>query len=217
MTQSSDVDLSPLNKHCKRETFPSEAPFHLARRVPGNTWKTVTDMWNGYHSVPLRECDRHLTTFITPFGRWRYLRAPQGFLSSGDGYNRRFDAILSNFQRKERCVDDTIHFDEDLETHWWRTIDLLHTAGAAGGVMNPEKLQFAVRIADFAGFHITEDSIEPLPKYLDAIRSFPTPKSTKDIRSWFGLVNQVSNYAQLRDFMEIFRPFFTLLVLEYSP
>ena len=25
------VDLSPLNKHCKRETFPTESPFHLAR------------------------------------------------------------------------------------------------------------------------------------------------------------------------------------------
>ena len=49
----------------------------------------------------------------------------------------------------------------------------------------------SVRTADFAGFHITENSIEPLPKYLDAIRSFPTPKSTKDIRSWFGLVNQL--------------------------
>lgn len=63
------VDLSPLNKWCKRETHNSEAPFHLARRVPRNTWKTVTDAWNGYHSVPLRESDRHLTTFITPFGR----------------------------------------------------------------------------------------------------------------------------------------------------
>ena len=31
------VDLSPLNKLCKRETFASEAPFHLARRVPRNT------------------------------------------------------------------------------------------------------------------------------------------------------------------------------------
>ena len=41
------VDLSPLNKFCKRETFPSEAPFHLARRVPPQTWKTVTDAWNG--------------------------------------------------------------------------------------------------------------------------------------------------------------------------
>ena len=103
------VDLSPLTKFCKRETFPAEAPFHLARRIPGKTWKTVTDAWNGYHSVPLRESDRHLTTFITPFGKWRYTRAPQSFLSSGDGYNRRFDAILSDFPRMERCVDDTIH------------------------------------------------------------------------------------------------------------
>ena len=103
------VDLSPLNKYCKRETFAGDAPFQLARRVPGNTWKTVVDAWNGYHSVPLRESDRHLTTFITPFGRWRYTRAPQGFLSSGDGYNRRVDAILTDFERKERCVDDTIY------------------------------------------------------------------------------------------------------------
>ena len=201
------VDLSPLNKFCKRETFPAEAPFHLARRVPGKTWKTVTDAWNGYHSVPLRESDRHLTTFITPFGRWRYTRAPQGFLSSGDGYNQRFDAILTDFVRKERCVDDTIHYDGDLETHWWRTIDLLTLTGASGSVMNPEKFQFAQREADFAGFRIAETSIEPLPKYIDAIKSFPTPKSTRDVRSWFGLVNQVSNYAQLRDFMAIFRPF----------
>ena len=67
------VDLSPLNKHCARETFSSESPFHLARRVPGESWKTVTDAWNGYHSVPLRDSDRHLTTFITPFGRWHTL------------------------------------------------------------------------------------------------------------------------------------------------
>ena len=37
------VDLSPLNKHCGRETFCSEFPFHLARKVPQATWKAVTD------------------------------------------------------------------------------------------------------------------------------------------------------------------------------
>jgi hypothetical protein len=201
------VDLSPLNKYCKRETFASESPFHLARRIPQNTWKTVTDAWNGYHSVPLRESDRHLTTFITPFGRWRYTRAPQGFLSSGDGYNRRFDAVLSNFERKERCIDDTIHHDTHLETHWWRTIDFLTQVGQAGIVLNPDKFQFAERTVDFAGFRVSDTTIEPLPKYLDAIRDFPTPTSTTDIRSWFGLVNQVSNYAQIRDHMAPFKPF----------
>ena len=201
------VDLSPLNKFCTRETFAMESPFHLARRIPKDTWKTVTDAWNGYHSVPLRESDRHLTTFITPFGRWRYTRAPQGFLSSGDGYNRRFDAVLADFERKERCVDDTVHYDDDLEQHWWRTIDFLTRVGRAGIVLNPGKFQFAERSVDFAGFRVSDNNIEPLPKYLDAIREFPSPTSATDIRSWFGLVNQVSNYAQLRDLMAPFKPF----------
>ena len=205
------VDLSPLNKFCKRETFSAEAPFPLARRVPGKSWKTVIDAWNGYHSIPLREEDRHLTTFITPFGRWRYTRAPQGFLSSGDGYNRRFDAILSDFERKERCVDDVLCHDdhEKLEAHWWRVIDLLITCGKSGIVLNskPGKFQFCQKKVNFAGFRLTEDKILPLPKYIDAIKAFPTPTSTTDIRSWFGLINRVGNYAKLRDAMSLFKPF----------
>ena len=57
------VDLSPFNKYCKRETCASETLFKLARRIPKGKFKTVTDSWNGYHGVPLRESDWHLTTF----------------------------------------------------------------------------------------------------------------------------------------------------------
>ena len=74
-------------------------------------------------------------------------------------------------------------------------------------MLNSNKFQFAGKEVDFAGFRITDTAIEPLPKYLDAIRDFPTPTSTTDIRSWFGLVNQVANYAQLRDTMAPFKPF----------
>lgn len=200
------VDLSPLNKHCSRETHGAKSPFQLARSIPPGSWKTVTDAWNGYHSVPIREEDRHLTTFITPHGRWRYIRAPQGFLSSGDGYNRRFDEIVAEFVRKQRCVDDTLHFDEELDTHWWRTIEFLDLVGKAGIVLNPKKFQFAKRTVDFAGFRISNNGVEPLPKYIDAIRNFPTPASLTDVRSWFGLVNQVSHYAQLREIMAPFKP-----------
>ena len=201
------VDLSRLNKYCKRDLHVTESPFHAARRIPAGTWKTVIDAWNGYHSVALRESDRHLTTFITPFGLFRYRRAVQGYKSSGDGYNRRLDSILSTFERKERIVDDTLHYDTDLEEHWWRTIDLLRTLGKAGVVINPDKLQFAKRQVDFAGFRISDNKIDPLPRYLSAIQDFPTPRTSTDIKSWFGLINQVSNYAQLRDHLAKFRPF----------
>ena len=116
-----------------------------------NTYKTVTDAWNGYHSVPLREEDRHLSTFITTFGRYRYKRAPQGFVSSGDGYNRRFSAIISDFERKERCVDDTVHYDTDLKEHWWRTIHFLRKVGQAGIVLNPSKFQFSQKEVSLPG------------------------------------------------------------------
>ena len=201
------VDLSRLNKYCERETHNSESPFHTARRVPSESWKTVSDAWQSYHSVPLRESDRHLTTFITPFGSWRYKHAPQGFVSSGDAFNRRFDTILRDFTRKERVVDDTIHYDSDLEEHWWRTIDFLTTCGTSGVILNPDKFQFAQKEVDFAGFRISSNKIEPLPKYLDAIRDFPTPSSTRDIQSWFGLVHYVGNYAQLHHMFASFRPF----------
>ena len=76
-------------------------------------------------------------------------------------------------------------------------MDFLTLVGEAGVVLNPDKFQFARRGVEFAGFHISENRIDPLPKYYNVIREFPTPKSTTDIRSWFGLINQVSNYAQL--------------------
>ena len=52
-------------------------------------------------SVKISKHGTNLTSFITPFGRFRYTRAPQGFVSSGDGYNRRFAAILSDFEKKK--------------------------------------------------------------------------------------------------------------------
>lgn len=199
------VDLSPLNKHCVREVHHVRPPFQQARAIPPSTWKTVTDAWNGYHSVPIREEDRHLTTFITPWGRFRYKVAPQGFLASGDGYTRRFDEIIAEFDRKTKCVDDTVMWDSDLKEHWWRTIDFLELLGNNGVVLNPEKFQFAQREIDFAGFHISETEIKPHAKFLKAIAEFPTPTKVTDVRSWFGLVHQVANYGQLTEVMVPFK------------
>lgn len=73
-------------------------------------------------------------------------------------------------------MDDVIFYDDRLEDHWWRTIRLLTRLGQAGIVINPDKFQFAGRTVEFVGFRITDSSIEPLTKYLDAIREFPPPR-----------------------------------------
>ena len=195
------VDLSPLNRHCVREPHHVKPPFQQAKSIPSNTYKTVVDAWNGFHSVPIRKEDRHLTTFITPFGRFRYCTAPQGYLASGDGYTRRYDEIIAGVERKTKAVDDTVLWDQDLETHWQRVYDYLELVGRCGIVLNPEKFQFCEREVEFAGFKVTDTTVEPLPKFLAAIRDFPRPTSLTDIRSWFGLINQCSHYGQLSEMM----------------
>ena len=201
------VDMSEINKVCLRETHHVKPPFDQARSIPPNTWKSVTDAWNGFHCVPLAEEDRDKTTFITLLGRLRYLMAPQGALASGDGYSRRYDEVIADVVRKTKCVDDTAQWDDDLETHWWRMIDFLELCGRNGIILNFNKFQFAQREITFAGFRITETEVKPLDKYLCAILEFPTPTRTTDIRSWFGLVHQVSHYNKLTGMLEPFKPF----------
>ena len=106
--------------------------------------------------MPLHEEDRHLTTFITPWGRYRYRVAPQGYLASNDGYSKRYDDIIAEVQRKTKQTDDTAMWDKRLITHWWRMIDFLELVGRNGVILNPEKFQFPQREILFAGFHITQ-------------------------------------------------------------
>ena len=186
------VDLQALNLHATRETHHTQSPFHQARSVPAGKKKTVFDCWNGYHSVCLHPDDRHLTTFITPWGRYRYKTAPQGYIASGDGFSRRFDEIVSDVPDKTKCIDDTLLWADNIEGSFYQAVNWLDICGQNGITLNPEKFVFGEDNVEFAGFEITNNHVRPCQKYLDAIRHFPKPTSVTDMRSWFGLINQVS-------------------------
>ena len=55
------------------------------------------------------------------------------------------------------------------------------------------------------GSKITSDTVCPCRKYMRAISDFPTPQNITDVRSWFGLVNQVSYTLSMADQMLPFR------------
>ena len=158
-------------------------------------FKTTMDAWNGYHSVRLAEEDRHLTTFLTPWGRYWYKNLPQGFLAAGDAYTARYDEITKDFNQMEKCVDDTLLWDRTLEENFKRTCEYLTHCNARGITFNEDKFKFGRKEVEYLGFIITEDSVKPSTEFIEGIRDFPEPKDLSGVRSWFGLVNQV-NYTQ---------------------
>ena len=202
------VDFQALNSHAVRETHHTPSPFHQARSVPKGTKKTVLDAWNGYHSVPIREEDRHLTTFITPWGRYRYKTTPQGYIASGDGYTRRYDALVTDIPNKTKCIDDALLWADSIEENYHQVVEWLDICGRNGITLNPTKFHFGMDTVEFAGFTIGPNEVKPAAHFYEAIQNFPTPQSITDIRSWFGLVNQV---AYTFSMAEVMRPFRDLL------
>ena len=204
------IDLQKLNAQCLRETHHCESPFKLACQVPPNTKKTVLDATDGYHSILLDEVSRNYTTFITQWGRYRYLRLPQGYVAAGDAYTRRYDEIIKNVLNKVKCVDDTLLYDTDIEGSFYHAWDYLALCTKNGITINKPKFQFCQSTVEFAGLSITSSGIRPSEKILAAIREFPTPKDITNARAFFGLVNQISwaysNEAAMQPFRELVKP-----------
>ena len=153
--------------------------------------------------MPLHADNRHLTTFITPWGRYRYRAAPQGYIASGNGYSRRYE-IVADIPHKTKCIDDTLLWADAMES-FLQAVHWLDVCGRHGITLNPAKFVFCKADVEFAKFTITTDSVRPGGKYLQAIDDFPTPRNITDIRSWFGLVYQVSYAISMANRMQPFQ------------
>ncbi len=96
-------------------------------------------------------------------------------------------------------MDDTLIWSEDIAQAFTDAANWLTLCGAN---VNPEKFVFAQDTVQFAGGLTT---VKPARKFTKAIAEFPIPTSTTDVRSWFGLVNQVAYTFTRADTMAPFR------------
>ncbi|PAA68329.1 hypothetical protein BOX15_Mlig030097g1 [Macrostomum lignano] len=188
------VDLRNLNKYVIRERYVSQTPFEVVSNIQtGAKFFTTVDAIKGYHQIPIDQESQLLTTFITLFGRYKYLRAPFGLSSISEHYNRRVDEVLENLKNTYHIVDD-VHVllaHKEFDEHLLAVREFLTRCRDRGVSLNPEKFVFAQPSVTFAGFRLDEDGYSVDPGIVRAIREFPKPENLTDLRAFFGLVNQV--------------------------
>ena len=190
------VDFTRLNRFVKRPTHPVRSPQDAVAAIsPGAAFFTKLDAKAGYHQVPIRPGDKDLTCFITPWGRFRYTRAPMGIVSSGDVYNQRGDAALGDIPRTCKVVDDVLAYDADYAAHLQHVRHILERCDENGITLNPEKCQFAADEVEFCGFRVSAAGYTADGKKVRAIKAFPRPGNITDLRSFLGLVNQLGAFS----------------------
>ena len=203
------VDLSHLNKYVKRERYQSATPSQAVADITAEHARIFTklDAMKGYHQCPLDEESQILTTFITPFGRFKYLRAPYGISSISEHYNRRMDEAFAGLTGYRRIVDDVVIYDSDTTEHTNHVRQFLQRCSDKHITLNTTKWKFAQPEVDFAGFTLTADGYRIHQSITEAIAKFPTPNNRTDLRSFIGLANQLSaTTAALAGLLSPLRP-----------
>jgi len=191
------IDLKKLNSQVVRGSHNAPTPLEIVndRRPDAKYWSTM-DAKAGYWQVPLDEDSQDYTVFITPFGRYRYLRSPMGYVSSGDVFNYRGDVALQGLEHVRKIVDDIIAEDADLEEHFNRVCDVLERCRLHRITLNPAKFVFAQGKVKFAGYVISREGLEADPEKVRAIADFPEPTNPTEMRSFMGIVNQLGQFSK---------------------
>ncbi len=202
------VDLRMLNKFVKRPYHPVRTPKDAVSAIPpASKYFSTFDAKHGYFQVELDEESQELTTFITPWGRFKHMRATMGLSCAGDEYNRRTDAALAGLSNMEKVVDDILIHGEDLDKHLVDVKAFLTRCREAGITLNPAKFKLGQAEVKFAGYLVSNQGIKADPEKLKAIRNFPKPGNITDLRSFIGLAEQLAGFSsEVSGSMQPLRP-----------
>ena len=86
-------------------------------RLNGAKHFSTLDARCGSWTVTLDEESSFLTTFNSPFGRYRFLRMPLGLKMSQEIFQQRIDQLIEGLEGVLAIADDVIVFGSTLSEH----------------------------------------------------------------------------------------------------
>ncbi|UYV81835.1 hypothetical protein LAZ67_20002653, partial [Cordylochernes scorpioides] len=149
------VDLSWLNLSVERELHPLPVLEHELAQLNGAKIFSRLDANSGFWQIKLSEESQTLTTFITPFGRYKFKRLPFGISSAPEHFQKRMSAILRGVNGVICHMDDILIFAKRKEEHDETLREVLRRLKNSGITLNKEKCQFGVSNVTFLGITST--------------------------------------------------------------
>ena len=139
------LDPRDLNKAIKREHYYTKTIDEVVTQLSGAKFFSVVDAKKGYWHVPLDEASSYLTTFNTPFGRYRFTRLSFGLVVSQDVFQKHLDSSLEGLEGVTGIADDTFVYGATEEEHDANMVNLMITSRERGSNSTKTKCSLNVR------------------------------------------------------------------------
>jgi hypothetical protein len=178
------VDFTDLNKACKKDDFPLERVDKIVDDAANSEMLSLLDMFSGYHQIRVRKEDEEKTSFITPFGTFRFVRMPEGLKKAGCTFSRMIAIVLHPQIRRNilAYVDDIVVKSIQRKDHISDLAETFANMRAANLKLNPEKCVVGIHMGKVLGCLVSTKGIEVNPDKIRALVEMQDPVSVKDVQ-----------------------------------
>ena len=194
------LDPKDLNQAIEREIYQIPTIEEVATRLAGAKCFTTLDVRHGYWHVRLDESSEFLTTFNTPFGRFRWKRMPFGIKSASEVFQKKMHELISGLEGVEVIADDFVIFgcgptEQQAAVDHDRKLDIFLKRCAERGVrLNRDKFQLRKSEVPFIGHVATKDGLKVHPDKIRAIVDMPVPTDVQGVQRLLGMVQYLSKF-----------------------
>lgn len=182
------------NEAIVRENHPLPTMDVLLPKIREAKYYTKLDIKDAFHQIEIHPDSRHITTFITNRGLFRYKRLMFGISCAPEIFQKTLECILSGCEGVVNFIDDILVFGSNLKEHDLRLNKVLSVLENNNVVLKKEKCSFKMRKVNFLGHELSEEGVRPLQKYISTIKEFRPPSTLGELQSFLGLVNFVSKW-----------------------
>ena len=188
------LDPKPLNECIKREHFLIPTAEDLFSKISNKNIFTVLDLKSGFWQMELDKSSSDLTTFMTPFGRYKFHRVPFGLNCAPEIFQREMVKHFGDIPGLIIYFDDICIVANDEKEHDEILLAVINRARAHNVRFNAKKIQYRKNEVSFMGHIISANQIRPCHKHCDAILNMPTPQNKGDVMRLLGLFKYLARF-----------------------
>lgn len=209
------MDPKFLNKALQRSVYYMPTIDDVLPKLNNAKVFSLVDVKSAFWTLKLDEESSYLTTFETPFGRFRWLRMAYGLSPAPEIFQSRIHEALSGLQGVH-CIADDILVSGSGDSlaaaerdHDKNLIALLERCRQKGLKLNKSKLSLNRKETRYMGHLLTSSGLRADDRKVEAVLKMPIPEDKKALQRVLGMATYLARYCP--NFSEITAPLRELL------
>ena len=196
------VDYREINKVTSLDRHIIPTLPEILDRVGHATVLSKIDLTSGFHQIPVDPQSRDFTIFLSPKGKFRFIRMPFGLKNAPSHFQRCMERVLEPVADCAAVyIDDIVVFSQDWKTHINHLERVFECFKKAHLTAKLSKCSFGKKQLQYLGHNIGSGQMVVPEHRITALAEYKRPVTKKTLRSFLGCMSYyhkfISQYADM--------------------